>query len=634
MFDFVRNHKRWLQFLLVLLIFPSFVFFGVQGYSGFMDQSNTTVAKYDGGKITQTELDAEHRQQIDRYRQQVPDVDVKLLDTPEMKQQTLQNLLRQRVLAQAVVKDHLTVGDERLQRLFVSDPAYAVLRQADGSINQAALAQRGRTSQGLEQMLRREFEMRQVTQGTADGAFLAKTVADDALAALLERRSVQMASFGAMTYMDKVNPTDADVKAWYDSHQNELRTPEQAKIEYVVLDLAALQQQVAVNEDELRQYYEQNKNRYGVPEERRASHILIAVANGATAEVDAAAKAQAEKLLAEVRSTPARFADLAKTQSKDPGSAAKGGDLDFFARGAMVKPFEEAVFGMKQGDTAVVKSDFGYHVILLTGVRGGTTRPYDDVRAEIETQARTEAAQKRYTEAAEQFANTAYEQPDSLQPVTDKLKLPLQTATVSREPAPGASGPLASAKLLTAVFAEDALTKKHNTEAIETGASQLVAARVVAHTPAQVQPLEAVRAQVLTRVKAQQAAAQARKDGEAKLAEVKKDMALKLTYPVTVSRAQGQGLPQPIVQAIVRADLRQGPTAVGVDLGERGYAVVKIEKALPPEADDPDRARARPFIEQALAQAEADAFDAALKTRFKAELVGPYAPGAASAATK
>ncbi|MCA0176193.1 MAG: SurA N-terminal domain-containing protein [Proteobacteria bacterium] len=634
MFDFVRNHKRWLQFLLVLLVFPSFVFFGVQGYSGFMDQSNTTVATYDGGKITQTELDAEHRKQIDRYREQVPDVDVKLLDTPEMKRQTLQSMLRQRVLAQAVVKDHLTVGDERLQRLFVSDPAYAVLRQADGSVNPAALAQRGLTSQGLAQMLRSEFETRQVTQGAADGAFLAKTVADDALAALLERRSVQMDSFGTVTYMAKVNPTDADVKAWYDSHQNEMRTPEQAKIEYVVLDLAALQQQASVNEDELHQYYEQNKSRYGEPEERRASHILIAVASGASADVDAAAKAQAEKLLAEVRAAPARFAELAKTQSKDPGSAAKGGDLDFFGRGAMVKPFEEAVFGMKQGDTVVVKSDFGYHVILLTGVRGGTTKPYETVRAEIETQARTEAAQKRYAEVAEQFANTAYEQPDSLQPLVDKLKLPLQTATVGREPAPGASGPLASPKLLAAVFAEDSLTKKHNTEATETGASQLVAARVVTHLPATVQPLEVVRAQVLTRVKAQQASAQARKDGEARLAEVKKDMALKLTYPVTVSRAQGQGLPQPIVQAIVRADLRKGPVALGVDLGEQGYAVVKVEKAMPPEAEDPDRARARPFIEQALAQAEADAFDTALKTRFKAELVGPYAPGAASMPTK
>lgn len=634
MFDFVRTHKRWLQFALVLLIFPSFVFFGVQGYSGFMDQSNATVATYDGGKITQSELDAEHRQQIDRYRQQVPDVDVKLLDTPEMKRQVLQNLLRQRVLEQAVVKDHLTVGDERLQRLFVSDPAYAVLRQDDGSVNQAALAQRGLTSQGLAQMLRREFEARQVTQGAADGAFLAKAVADDALAALLERRSAQMDSFGTMTYMDKVNPSDADIQAWYDSHQNELRTPEQAKIEYVVLDLAALQQQASVNEDELRQYYEQNKSRFGTPEERRASHILIAVASGANAEVDGAAKAEAEKLLAQVRAAPARFAELAKAHSKDPGSAAKGGDLDFFARGAMVKPFEESVYGMKEGDTAVVKSDFGYHVIMLTGVRGGTTKPYETVRAEIETQARTDAAQKRYAEAAEQFANTAYEQPDSLQPVVDKLKLTVQTATVGREPAPGASGPLASPKLLAAVFAEDTLVKKHNTEAIETGSSQLVAARVVTHSPAQVQPLEAVRAQVLTRVKAQQAAAQARKDGEAKLAELKKDMALKLKYPLTISRAQSQGLPQPIVQAIVRADLRKGPAAVGVDLGEQGYAVVKVEKAMPPEADDPDRERARPFIEQALGQAEAEAFDTALKTRFKAEMVGDYAPGAASAATK
>lgn len=629
MFDFVRNHKRWLQFLLVLLIFPSFVFFGVQGYSGFMDKSNTTVATYDGGKITQAELDARHHQAIERYREQMPNVDLRQLDTPEMKRQTLQAMLRERVQEQAVIKQHVVVGDERLQRIFVSDPTYAPVRQADGAVNAAALAQRGMTSQGFTEQLRRDLALRQVTQAASDGAFVGSASAQAAMAALLERRSVQLESFGAMTYLPKMNPSEAEIKAYYDSHPDALRTPEQAKIEYVVLDLAALEKQVSVNEDELKQYYEQNQSRYAVPQERRASHILIPAGSD-----DAAAKAQAEQLLAEVRKTPGVFAELARKHSKDPGSAPKGGDLDFFGRGAMVKPFEDAVFGMKQGDTALVKSDFGYHVIVLTGVRGGTSKSYAEVHGEIEAQARREAAQKRYMEVAEQFANTAYEQPDSLQPLAERFKLPVQTATVGRQPAPGASGPLASAKVLEALFTDDALTKKHNTPAVEAGASQLVSARVTTHLPAQVPPLETVREQVLTRVKAEQAAAQARKDGEARLAAVQKDMSIQLPHPLSVSRTQSMGLPREIMEAILRADLRQGATAVGVDMGQQGYAVVKVEKATPPAAEDPDRERAKPFITQTLSQAETAAFEAALKTRFKAEMVGPYAAGAASMPAK
>jgi peptidyl-prolyl cis-trans isomerase D len=129
MFEFVRSHTRLLQGLLVLLIFPSFVFFGVQGYSHFMDQAAATVASVDGQPIRQSELDAAHRQQVERMRQQMPQVDVKLFDTPQARQQTLDGLVREQVLRQAALKENLVVPDARLQRLFVSDPSYAPLRK-------------------------------------------------------------------------------------------------------------------------------------------------------------------------------------------------------------------------------------------------------------------------------------------------------------------------------------------------------------------------------------------------------------------------------------------------------------------------------------------------------------------------
>jgi peptidyl-prolyl cis-trans isomerase D len=446
---------------------------------------------------------------------------------------------------------------------------------------------------------------------------------------------VQVQRFDAKDYLAKVNPSDADIDAFYKAHADRFRAPDEASIEYVVLDLDALKKQVTVSDDDLKKYYEQNISRYTTPEERRASHILIAVAKDASADVRAKAKAKAEALLAEVKAHPDSFAEVAKKNSEDPGSAAKGGDLDFFARGAMVKPFEDAAFGMKVGDiSGVVESDFGYHIIKLTGVRGGERKPFEAVRAEIQDEVAKQLAQQRYAEAAEQFSNMVYEQSDSLQPVVDKLKLSKMTAVVQRAVAPGATGPLASSKLLDAVFSVDGLQNKRNTEAVETGPNQLVSARVVNYRPAHVRDLAEVRAQVLEQLKADQAAAAARKDGEARLASLKQNPADTLAQSVVLSRAQIQGQPRQVVDATLQADLAKGPAVVGVDLGAQGYAVLKVVKRVPRAADDADLARAKPYIAQALAQAEEAAYYDALKRRHKVELkLAPAAAASASAAS-
>lgn len=621
MFEFIRTHSRLMLGVMVLLIFPSFVFFGIQGYSGFREGGAQTVAKVDGQAITRGEWDQAHQRNIERLRRQMPDVDVKLLETPQMKRETLDGLLRERVLLVAASKMNLVPDDARVQRLFVTDPQFAGLRNPDGSVNRDLLAAQGMSSQMFVQQLRQEFGARQVLAAVSQSSFEPQAIAAVALDALLQRREVQLQRFDSAAYVAKVNPTDADIEAYYKANEAQFRAPEQANIDYVVLSLDVLGKGVVVPEEDLRRYYAENASRYTRAEERRASHILVQVdADKPKAEKDAA-RARAEELLAQVRKNPASFAEIARKNSQDPGSAAQGGDLGFFGRGMMTKPFEDAVFAMKPDEISnVIETDFGMHIIMLSGVRGGDKQPFESVRGEIEAEVRKSLAQKQYAEAAEQFTNTAYEQPDSLQPLVDKLRLEKQTATVQRQPAPGATGALGSLRLLEAVFSTDALRNKRNTDAVEVGPNQLAAAHVVSYQPARTLPLAEVKDRVRERVVAAQAAALAHKEGAARLSALQAAPTETLPTTLTLSRGQTQGLPRSVVDAVLRADATKLPAVVGVDLGEQGYMVARVTQVLAREAAPGGDAPLQQQVNQAWGNAEAQAYLAALKKRYRLDV--------------
>jgi len=639
MFDFVRSHSRVMFLVIVLLIFPSFVFFGVQGYTQFNDPSGAAVAKVDGQKISQAEWDVAHRRQAEQMRRQMPNLDASFFDSPTIKRETLDAMVRERVLLVAANKAHLSVSDERLQREIMSIPQLAALRRPDGSMDLAAykimVESQGLSTQAFEANVRQQLALGQVLGGVSTSVPPGGAPGRAALEALLQQREVQIQRFDSKEQLAGINPSEADLAAYHKAHEAQFRAPEQASIEYVVLDLDALKADISVPDEDLRKYYGENAARYTVAEERRASHVLIAAAKDAPAAQRAQAKAKAEALLAELRKAPSTFADVAKKNSSDTASAERGGDLDFFARGAMVKPFEEAAYAMKPGEISnVVETDFGYHIILLAAVRGGDKKPFEAVRSEIDDEVKKQLAQKKYAEAAEQFTNTAYEQADSLQPLVDKLKLKKQTATVQRSPAAGATGALASAKLLGAVFGNDAVKNKRNTEAVEVGPNQLAAARVLQHQPARVQALAEVQPQVRERVIAEQAAAAARKAGEARLVALRGGAdASTLAPAVLLSRASSQNQPRALIDAVLRADASKLPMRVGVDLGDAGYAVVRLNAVKPLAADSPELTQLLPRYAQAWGAAEAQAYYEALKTRYKVKIEDAVVAAAAAAAS-
>lgn len=628
MFDFVRKHTRIMQLLLFILIVPSFVLFGLEGYSRYRE-GGEAVAKVAGQEITQAEWDNAHRMQVDRLREQMPTLDARMFDTPEAKYGTLESLVRERVFAAAVADANLVVPDQRVARELQNNELIRALRGPDGKLDmdryRQLLSARGMTPESYENNVRNDLALRQVVGGVSQSAFTPPAQAGVALDSYFEQREVQVARFPAADFKARVEPSDADLQAFYKGNPQLFQAPEQANIEYVVLDPSTLQAGAAVNEADLRTYYEQNAARLAGQEERRASHILVAVPKGAPDADKQKARAKAEELLAQLRKNPDSFADVAKANSQDPGSAAQGGDLDFFARGAMTKPFEDAAFALKsKGEiSGLVETEFGFHILRLTDIKAPVQRSFEQVRGELEAQLKREQAQKKYAEAAETFSNTVYEQADSLKPVADKLKLEVRTAQgITRTPRPGPPGPLSNPKFLQALFAPDAIERKRNTEAVEFGPSQMVSGRITQYTPARTRPFEEVKDQVRERVVAARAAELAKKEGEAKLAAWQAAPATaEMPAAAPLSRQDAGKQPPQVIEAALRADPAKLPALVGVDLGAEGYAVVKVNRVVARTAPAPQQAQQeREQYTRAWAAAESAAYYAMLKERFKVQI--------------
>jgi len=638
MFDFVRKHTKVLMFLMFLLIIPAFVLVGVDGYKS-MGGSGETVATIGNSKITQEEWDFAHKNEVDRLRTSVPNLDPKLLDSAEARYTTLERLVREKVMAEAVQSAHMTTSNARLARELQQNPTIASLRKPDGTLDmeryRQLAASQGLTPEGFEARVRRDLSLMQVESAVTGTAFSPKALSDLALNAFFERREVQVLRFNPADYASKVNPSDADVDAYFQSNSALFQSTETANVEYVVLDLDAVKKTVSVNEADLKSYFEQNASRLSAKEERRASHILINAPKDMPEADRAKAKERATALLAQVRKAPDSFADAAKKNSQDAGSAPRGGDLDFFGRGAMVKPFEDAAFSMKKGDISdLVESDFGFHIIKLVDVKGSKQPTFEEVRASLEPELRAQLAQRKFAEVAESFTNGVYEQSDSLKPVADRLKLEVKTASnVQRQPAPGTTGPLANPKLLEAVFSTDSLEKKRNTEALELGANQLVSARVVAYSPAGPLALNEVKAQVRERLVASRALEQAKKEGTDKLAALQANpSAVAMPAAVTVSRDAAQGLAGSVVDAALKVSPAKLPGFAGADVGGQGYVVVRVNKVLPRNAVEEGKGRQEQAqYAQWVAASESGAYYESLKQRFKVQIKVP-APGAAKTA--
>jgi peptidyl-prolyl cis-trans isomerase D len=618
MFDAVRNNKKIVQIFLALITLP-FAFFGVESYVRNVGTGDD-VASIGDVKISQQQFQQALRDQRERLRTQMgAQFDPKLLDTPEARKTILDDLVDQRLLMLEASRNKMFASDEAIRRAIAGIDAFKVDGRFSSERYEAALAAQGMTPAGFEAQLRQDLTLQQLAGAVGQSGLMARAVGDRILAMQTEKREVQEFRIGLDANLDKVKLADDAARKFYDANGKQFETPEQARAEYVVLSMETIGAQLAVSDAEIKAWYDGHKDRFTQPEERRASHILIASEKLGKDK----AKAKAEEILIEVRKNPAGFADLARKNSDDPGSAAKGGDLGFFGRGMMVKPFEEATFKLKDGEVSgIVESDFGFHIIKLTGIHEGKEKPLAEVKGEIEAELKKTAASRKFAEAAEAFSNLVYEQSDSLKPAADKFKLTVQQSGWLGRQANPAAGPLGNEKVLAALFGEDSLKNKRNTEAVEIAQNTLVAARILEYMPAAQQPFDGVRNAIETMLRRQEAQAMAVKDGEARLEALKKGEDGIAWGPLkSVSRLDPRQIPQPAAPAVFRMETGKLPSYAGVVLPGSGYALFKLVKVDAGAALDDARRQA---LMRQLAtlgmQEDVQGYLAALRSRYKVEI--------------
>jgi len=613
------GNKRIVRFIFALFLVVPFGLFGIDYYFR-TPMGGDAVASVGSVRISATEFDQAMRQQAEMYRQQFRgNFDVSLMDNPEVKRAVLDRLVNEKLVAIGAQRAGVRVSDKELAQRIAEEPYFQVDGRFSKERYESLAKSQGLTPAGLDERLREDFRQQQFRQSIAATAFVPAATPDSFIKLSEQLREVSVVNLTPESQAAKVSVTPDQVKAYYDTHAAEFTTPEQAKVEYIELSIDTLAAQASAAPDEVARVYEDGvkSGRYGQPEERRASHILITVKPDAKEDEKKAAEEKAKEIAARVRKNPKSFAEVAKKESQDPGSATQGGDLGFFGRGAMVKPFEDAAFAAKKDEiVGPVASDFGFHVIHVTDIKPSKVKSLAEATPEIEAGIRKQDASRRFAELAEQFSNIVYEQPTSLQPAADALKLPIQKSGWITKGVP-ASRALSNPKLLAEIFSDSTIKNKRNTTAVEVAPSVLVAARVIEHKPPEKRALEAVQADIQKRLQREAALKLAVAEGEAKLKDLQagKDAALKWPAPLAVNRQKPGGLPPAVIDRVFRVESKKLPAYVGVET-PMGYSLVQVSKIVEVDkVDDAKRKALESRLRDAVATQELEAALTSLRTR-------------------
>ncbi|MDY6947501.1 MAG: SurA N-terminal domain-containing protein [Pseudomonadota bacterium] len=585
----------WIAGIFLGAIAIVFVFWGIDFQSG----ASTYAAKVDGQSIPAETVRRAWQQRQSQLQQMLRNE-----LPPEMakSQQTalLDQYIQQTLLTQRANELGYKVSDEALARRVMEIPQFQVDGKFSPDRYNGLLRSSGTTEAAFEADLQAELLLEQLQSGVAESAFVVPYEIERRYALEKQQREVEYALIPTSEFLASANVTEEQIKKYYDDNSSAFLLPETVDLQYIELTRAQAESKVDVSEAALKEYYDQVKQRFETQERRQARHILITATDGLD---DAAAQKKAQELTDKAKAG-ADFAKLAKENSKDPGSAAQGGDLGMAQKGMFVGPFEDALFSMKPGEIrGPVKTQFGYHVLKLENIEPGHLQSFEEARAEVEAEYRKDRAQTGFYDESQKMADAAFAALTELDSVAKAQNLEVKQIKGFTREGGGEFG--ADQGVIDAVFSEDVLERRQNSALIPVGDDKAVIVRVVAHTPAEPRPLAEVRGDIESRLRAQAARDAASAKGADAVARLQKgdsweslaELGVKPVGKRFVTRDDSIA-PGAVLRSAFQASKSEiseaKPYVAGVTTDDGNYAVVTVTQVRNAEAStEPETERAQ-----------------------------------------
>lgn len=377
------HQLKWTLFAVIIVFILGFVFFSGSNWGG--GGSSQVVAKVGSEQVSAVEFNRIYESQIQRYRELykgsfTPEL-ARALDLPR---QVLDGIIDRKLRLEAAKRLDLTVTDEELARSIAALPYFQENGQFIGGPKYTErLRLAGMHPETFEEGVREDLLVGKYSALVKAGVAVPEADVRRQFSAQNDKATIEYILVPASRLESAVEPSDADLKGYYEKNRERYRAPEQRKANYLLVDKLKVRAKMPITDAEIRAEYEAKKATFAVPEQVNASHILVKVDTSAGPEEDAKAKAKAESLTARAKAGE-DFAQLAKENTDDPSGKESGGVLPPFGRGQMVPEFEQAAFEMKPGEIrGPVKTNFGYHVIKLTAKTAAGTRTLDEVRPSL-----------------------------------------------------------------------------------------------------------------------------------------------------------------------------------------------------------------------------------------------------------
>lgn len=615
MLDKFRNlNNNWFVKILMALVAISFAVFGINYY--FQGGGGGAVVSVNGHKISQDDFKEGLELQIDRMRQgmQGSNLDPALREQPQIRYEVLQGLVNRQLMVDYANKNHLYIPDS----LLVKEISQVQAFQENGHFSQAKyeslMNQRGLTVSGFEEKLRDDLKV-QLEQETL---MTTQWVSDTSVSAYIilnqQKREAQWVLYPLSQWASNTPVSPQDIDNYYKAHQKDYQLPERIKIQYVELSQRSIMEQLLPpTAREIQAYYDDPSHAklWLVPEQRVARHILFKIPQGASESEIKAIEVKAQKVLDQLKEHPDQFAAEAKQYSDDPGSASRGGDLGSFEKGLMTPKFEEAVFSAKLNQLlGPVQTPFGWHIIQVTDIIPEHLKPIVSMAPIIEQNILSDKAHKIYADEAEGFSNKVFEQGGSLDGVANNYHLALNQSGWISKGVPSGNSELDNSKLQAQIFSSSTIDKGRNTEAVEVAPEVLVAAHVVAHEPASVQPLSEVSPKISELLLNQRMHKEASEQITHWIDDLKqkKEITGKWSAPVTLSQSGENGSNDPVSLAVKNIlftqKTDQWPHYFQVEIPE--LKSIAIVRWIATQRGDPTQGSLRAQIVPALAQAYSD----------------------------